>query len=220
MQLYSNQNGTLQDVAEKPFKLEDDLKKLFEVNLEKLLGLTLVKSEFTIKNGRIDTLAFDPQSKAFIIIEYKRDKNYSVVDQGFMYLSLMLENKADFVIEFNEHKKCSMKRDEVDWTQSRVIFVAPSFTDYQTQATNFKDLPIELWEVGQYANNIVVVKQIGKSKSAPSFKGTVAGSAAITKVAEEVKVTTEEDHTKYAGKATSSVFPSLPDSTEDIANEP
>ena len=119
MQIYLNQNGNLQEVAEKPFKREDDLKKLFEANLVKLLGLTLVKTEFTIKNGRIDTLAFDPQSKAFIIIEYKRDKNYSVVDQGFMYLSLMLENKADFVIEYNERKKCAMKRDEVDWTLSR-----------------------------------------------------------------------------------------------------
>jgi RecB family endonuclease NucS len=81
-----NKDGTLQEVAGKPYKLEVDLKKLFEANLDKLLGLMLVKSEFTIKNGRIDTLAFDPQSKAFIIIEYKRDKNYSVVDQGFMYL--------------------------------------------------------------------------------------------------------------------------------------
>ena len=206
MQIFVNQNGALQEVAEKPFKLEDDLKKLFEANLEKLMGLTLVKGEFTIKNGRIDTLAFDPQTKAFIIIEYKRDKNYSVVDQGFMYLSLMLDNKADFVIEYNERKKCSMKRDEVDWTQSRVLFVGPSFTDYQVQATNFKDLPIELWEVGQYANNIIVVKQLGKSKSAPSFKTAVAGSAAIKKVAEQVKVTTEEDHTNYAGKQTAELY--------------
>jgi len=65
------------------------------------MGLHLVKSEFSIKNKRIDTLAFDPESKAFIIIEYKRNKNISVVDQGFTYLSLMLENKADFIIEYS-----------------------------------------------------------------------------------------------------------------------
>jgi hypothetical protein len=46
------------------------------------MGLVLVKSEFTIKNKRIVTLAYDPQACAFIIIEYKRDKNISVVDQS------------------------------------------------------------------------------------------------------------------------------------------
>jgi len=206
MQIFLNQNGTLQEVSEKPFKLEDDLKKLFEANLEKLLGLTPVRSEFPIKNGRVDTLAFDPQSKAFIIIEYKRDRDWSVIDQGFMYLSLMLENKADFLIEYNERKKCAMKREDFDWTQSRVLFVAPSFTDYQIQSTNFKDLPIELWEIGQYANNIVVVKQIGKSKAAPSFKTAIAGSKEIKKIAEQIKVPTEDDHTKWAGKATTELY--------------
>jgi len=37
MQIYVNQNGTLQEVVEKPFKLEGDLQKLFEANLEKLV---------------------------------------------------------------------------------------------------------------------------------------------------------------------------------------
>jgi len=45
-----------------------------------------------------------------------------------MYLSLMLENKADFVIEYNERKRRSKTRNDFDWTQSRVLFVGPSFT--------------------------------------------------------------------------------------------
>ena len=91
MILYSNQTGKLSEVKEKPFKLEKDIQKLFESNLCAIMGLELVKSEFTIKSKRIDTLAFDKQSGAFIIIEYKRDKSISVVTQGFTYLSLMLE---------------------------------------------------------------------------------------------------------------------------------
>jgi hypothetical protein len=43
---------------------------------------------------RIDTLAFDKESSAFIIIEYKKDRNFSVVDQGVAYLNLMLNNKG------------------------------------------------------------------------------------------------------------------------------
>ena len=68
-------------LKEKPFKLEKEIQQVFETNLSELMDLQLVKSEFSIKNKRIDTLAYDPQSKAFIIIEYKRNKNTSVLDQ-------------------------------------------------------------------------------------------------------------------------------------------
>ena len=95
MNLYTAKEK-LKIVKEKPYKLEREIQSLFENNLITLMGLQLVKSEFTIKSRRIDTLAYDAQSKAFVIIEYKRSKNISVVDQGFTYLSLMLENKADF----------------------------------------------------------------------------------------------------------------------------
>jgi len=112
MQMFVNNNNALAEVVAKPFKLERDLQMLVEKNLKQLMELVLVKSEFCIRNGRIDTLAYDEQNKAFIIIEYKRDKNYSVIDQGFMYLSLMLENKADFIIEYNERLTKAMKRDD------------------------------------------------------------------------------------------------------------
>lgn len=114
MILYSNQVGKLTEIKENPFRLEKDIQKVFEANIFSIMGLELVKSEFTIKNKRIDTLAFDKQNGAFIIIEYKRDKNISVVDQGFTYLSLMLENKADFIVEYNESLKQNLKREDVD----------------------------------------------------------------------------------------------------------
>jgi selenocysteine lyase/cysteine desulfurase len=59
-----------------------------------------VKSEFELRGLRIDTLAFYNESKAFVIIEYKKDRNFSVVDQGMAYLNLMLNNKADFILEY------------------------------------------------------------------------------------------------------------------------
>ncbi len=196
MALYKNQNGKLLNVKEKPFKLEKDIQKVFEVNLSAIMGLELVKSEFTIKNKRIDTLAYDAQSCAFIIIEYKRDKNISVVDQGFTYLSLMLENKADFIIEYNESLKRNLKREDVDWSQTRVAFVSPSFTENQIQATNFKDIAIELWEVKQFENDTILINPIKKSKSAESIKPLTQNKESLKKVAEEIKVYTEDDQLK------------------------
>ena len=60
------------------------LKKIFRIYAKIILGIVWagkVKSEFAIKNFRIDTLAFDSKSKSFVIIEYKKDKNFSIIDQ-------------------------------------------------------------------------------------------------------------------------------------------
>lgn len=195
MILYTSKNSKLFKIKEKPFKLEKDIQDVFELNIEEVMGLELVKSEFTIKNKRIDTLAFDKQSNAFIIIEYKRSKNISVVDQGFTYLSLMLENKADFIIEYNETLKSILKREDVDWSQSRVIFVSTGFTENQKTATNFKDIAIELWEVKNYENNIIAINQIKKSKSAESIKPITSINRDLDTVTKEIKVYSEEDHT-------------------------
>lgn len=193
MKIYTLNNIKLNEVDEKVFKLEREMQKLFEDNLDNIMGLTLIRSEFTIKNKRIDTLAYDKQTNAFIIIEYKRDKNISVVDQGFTYLSLMLENKADFIVEYNEQLKQNLQRTDVDWTQTRVAFVSPSFTENQILATNFKDIAIELWEVKRYENNTIVINEVKKSRSAESIKPITERNKELKRVTDEIVVYTEDD---------------------------
>src|SRR5690606_36294996 len=140
----------------------------------------------TIKAQRFDTLAYDADSRSFVIIEYKRERNFSVVEQGVSYLNLMLENKAEFIVEYNESQQQNLKRSDVDWSQSKVIFVSPSFTDFQKQASNFKDLPIELWEIKQYEGYIIVVNPVKKSKAAPTIKTIQSSSdSELEKVSKE-----------------------------------
>jgi len=136
MALFNINNGKLEQIKELPFKLEREIQELTEQNLSAILGLNFIRSEFALNNFRIDTLAFDKEAASFVIIEYKRDKNFSVIDQGYAYLSLMLNNKADFILEYNENSKDSLKRNDIDWSQSRVIFISPSFTTYQKEAIN------------------------------------------------------------------------------------
>src|SRR5690606_29002999 len=133
-------NGRLESIKEQPFKLEKEIQSLTEENLNLIFGLDFVKSELSLNNFRIDTLAYDKEAGTFVIIEYKRDKNFSVIDQGYAYLALMLNNKADFILEYNENSKESLKRNDVDWSQSRVVFISPHFTTYQREAINFKNL--------------------------------------------------------------------------------
>lgn len=194
MIIYNTTGNKLVQVKEKPFKLEREIQSIFESNLQNIMGLLFVKSEFTIKNKRIDTLAYDKQTNAFIIIEYKRDKNYSVVDQGLTYLNLMLQNKAEFILTYNETLKDVLHSKDVDWSQSRVAFVSPSFTDNQISASDFKDFGIELWEIKQFENNTISINTIKKSSGAPSIKPLLENSDSLKEVKENIKVYTEEDH--------------------------
>ncbi len=189
-----NEQGRLVQIKEFPFKLEKEIQNLTEQNLATIFGIDFVCSEFSLGNFRIDTLAFDKGSSSFIIIEYKRDKNFSVIDQGYAYLALMLNNKADFILEYNENNKNTLKRDDVDWSQSRVIFISPGFTTYQKEAINFKDLPIELWEVKRYDNKTINYNQIQTSGSQESIKTISRQDETIQKVSREIIVYTEQDH--------------------------
>ena len=194
MFLYKIDGGTLEAIEENPFSKEIELHKLCENNLESIFGLKFVKREFTYNNFRLDTLAFDESNKSFVIIEYKNNSNFSVIDQGYAYLSLMLNNKADFILEYNENCNNTLKRDDVDWSQSRVIFVSPIFNNYQKESINFKDLPFELWEVKRFSNNTIYFNQIKSSKKAESIKNISTNSSEVDIVNKEVKVYTEEQH--------------------------
>ncbi len=194
MALYQNSDNKLTFIKEEFFKYEKDIQKLTEENLELLFGLEIVKSECFINNFRIDTLAFDRESKSFVIIEYKKDRNFSVIDQGYTYLALMLNNKAEFILEYNENKNRTIKRDDIEWSQSRVIFISPSFTAYQNESINFKDLPISLWIIKKYSNQTIGYEQIQSSKAQASIKTITIKDENIKAVSKEIKVYTEEEH--------------------------
>ena len=210
MQIFSNKKQSLILLKEKPFKLEKEIQTLFENNLEMIGNLTFVKSEFKIKDYRIDTLAYDEESKSFVIIEYKRDRNLSVIDQGVTYLNLMLDYQADFIVEYNESCQANLKRNEIDWSQSKIIFVSPAFTDYQKQSTNFKDLAIELWEIKRFENDMITINPIKRSKSAPSIKQIQhTQNSPLDKVTKELIVYDEDTHLKDKNDEVSELYDSF-----------
>ena len=201
MPLFKDEGGKLELVKEEKFDLEKNLQTLTEKNLELIFGLSFITSEFALQNFRIDTLAYDEENKSFVVVEYKRDRSFSVIDQGYSYLALMLNNKADFILEYNEKMKENLKRDDVDWSQSRVVFVSNSFTTYQQNAINFKDLPIELWSVSKYDNGSILFNQLKAPDSNESIK-TVSQNKTIQSVNREVKKPTIDEHFKEGwGKA-------------------
>ena len=198
MSLYKLAHKQLKLIKENPFKFERNIQEIVENNLVSLFGFQFVRSEFQIGGLRIDTLAFDKDAQAFVIIEIKKGTNYSVVDQGMSYLGLMLNNKAEFILEYNERCNGSLKRDNVDWSQTKVIFISPSFTTFQLESINFKDLPIQLWEVRRYSNNTIRFDQHKPTSSVASIKTVSKKSEVVEKISREVRTYTEQGHLKIA----------------------
>ena len=78
--------------------LEKSLQTYIEENLESILGITFLESEYSTGKthaGRIDTLGIDENGFP-VIIEYKRAVNENVINQGLYYLDWLLDHKAEF----------------------------------------------------------------------------------------------------------------------------
>lgn len=153
------------ELKQKDFKNEKELQNFFENNIETILGYKFIDTEFVVGDFRIDSLAFDEESKSFRIIEYKNVKNHSLVDQGYTYLKLMLERKADFVLQYNIKTNSSLTTQNIDWSQSRIIFVSPIYTAYQLNATDFKNIPVDLVKVTRYEDDIIEIDFIKKTSN-------------------------------------------------------
>lgn len=76
--------------------LEKSLQTYIEQNLETMLGIKFLASEYSTgktHRGRIDTLGID-ENNCPVIIEYKRALNENVINQGLFYLDWLLDHKA------------------------------------------------------------------------------------------------------------------------------
>lgn len=192
------------ELKQDDFKNEKELQKYFENNLEHILGFKFICTEFTVGNFRVDSLAFDVESKSFKIIEYKNVKNHSLVDQGYTYLKLLLERKADFVLQYNTITKSSLTINDIDWSQSRIIFVSPIFTPYQLNATDFKNIPVDLVKVTKYENNIIDIDFIKKTSNVKIEEFGIENEQ--REVSKEIKVYTEEDHLNKVSEGTQKLY--------------
>lgn len=218
MNIYTCNENNLQEINEQQIKKESQLQRICESNLELLFNLKYVRSEFSISSFRIDTVAFDTSTNSFVIIEYKKVKSISVVDQGYTYLSILLNNKADFILEYNECCDNTLKKKDIDWTQSRVLFISPSFTVYQKESINFRDLPIELWEVKSFDSNIIYFNQITPGKASESIKAISSKEKEYQKVNKEIKVYTVSDHMQNVSEDINDLYSTFSESILGLGN--
>lgn len=109
--------------------------------------------------------------------------------------------KSDFLLVLSQYFNKVLRMEDVDWSQSRIIFVSPSFNSYQKDSVNFKDLPFELWEIKQYSNDTLVLNQHrSNSKESIETLNPTSNDSIISRVTKEVKVYTVDQHLSKTSK--------------------
>jgi len=167
MRIFQSRDNNLVEISEeksngKYFGLEKVIQSLVENNLDTIFsGLEFVETEFQIDDLRPDTIAFDSEKKSFVIIEYKNVENRSLIDQGVSYYQLLQDRKENFVLLYNKKKNQTFDVSDINWDETRIVFISPQYTKYQKRASSFHGLPIELYEIKKFQDNIVTLNRIG-----------------------------------------------------------
>lgn len=150
--------------------VEKSVQTQFEKNLEALLGVRFLASEFrTTHGGRIDTLGLD-ENGCPVIIEYKRASNENVINQGLFYLDWLMDHRKDFqwlVLETFGKKVA----DSVDWLAPRLICIAGDFNRYDDHAVKQIQRNIELIRYRRFSADLLMLDLVAatfvKGVSAP-----------------------------------------------------
>lgn len=175
--VFRNDKGVLRRLNEGKFDKEKTLQTLVEQNLEKVFdGLSLLTTEFQLGDFRLDSVAYDSNKNCFVIIEYKNVKNKQVLDQGATYYRLLMEQQSSFALLYNNIKNKQRKPEDFNWDEPYVVFISPEFTKYQVGASGM-GLPIELWRLFQYDDEVMVLQKIKDT-----LKKSVKLGSAIAKV--------------------------------------
>ena len=214
-------------IEESHFDLEKDIQTLVENNLSDIfpdLNLTFLKTEHVVNGFRFDSLAFDERNKVFYIVEYKNVEKMSLVDQGVAYLKTLLDRKAEFTYLLEELKGIELKPNAIDWAATRVLFIAPSYNNYQLEIAKLNNAPFSLYKFSKYGEDMFSLEKIEyKSKDKTDFKELNLGLDS-KEVTEQIKVYSEEDHLKDKPQKIKDLYQLVKDAIlsldGDIAVEP
>ena len=180
VKLFRIGSGKVDELTGTTDTIEKSVQVLFEKNLNSLLGVRLLATEFVTSNGgRIDTLGLD-ENGCPVILEYKRASNQNVVNQGLFYLDWLMDHRKDFqwlVLE----KLGKKDADLVDWSAPRLICIAGDFNRYDDHAVKQIQRNIELIRYRRFGPDLLMLDLVGTTsiKGAPAVAiGATPGESA------------------------------------------
>lgn len=146
--------------------LEKPLQTLIEANLQPLLNIRFLASEYTTgktHGGRIDSLGLD-ENYCPVILEYKRSVGENVINQGLFYLNWLMDHQAEFKLLVLQ-RLGALAADAIDWSAPRVVCIASDFTKYDDHAVQQIGRNIELIRYRRFGSELLLLEQANSSNS-------------------------------------------------------
>lgn len=163
--------------------LEKPLQTLIENNLETLLGIRFLATEYSTGKthaGRIDSLGLD-ENNCPVILEYKRSVGENVINQGLFYLDWLMDHQAEFKLLVMD-RLGKPAADAIDWTAPRLVCIAADFTKYDGHAVQQINRNIELIRYRRFGDELLLL-ELANAGSANAGKAPGAKLAKPTKTA-------------------------------------
>jgi predicted transport protein len=148
--------------------LERSLQTLIEKNLEAMLGVQFLASEYSTgktHGGRVDTLGID-ENGCPAIVEYKQAISENVVSQGLFYLDWLLDHKAELKLLVME-KLGRKTAEDIDWSDPRLICIASDFTRYDEHAVRQMDRNIDLVRYRRFGDDLLAMELVHRTSENP-----------------------------------------------------
>ncbi|WP_411349095.1 DUF5655 domain-containing protein [Paenibacillus sp. WLX2291] len=158
IKLFRLTNEGVEELNGYTIAVEKSLQTLMERNLEALIGVRFLASEYSTgkrHGGRIDTLGID-ENNSPVIIEYKRATNENVINQGLYYLDWLMDHQAEFKLLVMDRLGLEVSK-EVDWNAPRLLCIAGGFTKYDEHAVQQINRNIELYTYKRYDEELLML---------------------------------------------------------------
>lgn len=178
IKLFKMAGSKAAELAGRSVALEKALQSFIELNMDCLLGVRLLASEYSTgktHGGRIDSLGLD-ENGCPVIIEYKRSMNENVINQGLFYLDWLMDHKGEF--ELLVLKKLGKDASEtIEWGTPRLLCIAGDFTKYDEHAVQQMGRNIELIRYRQFEQDLLLLELVNAASVAPEGQSKEPGTA-------------------------------------------
>lgn len=176
LKLFQTQSGTMSELESSSAPLEKGLQTQFESNLDTLLGVRFLASEYaTTHGGRMDTLGIDENGYP-VIMEYKRDRSENVINQGLFYLDWLMDHRGDFEILVRD-RYGKQAAEAIEWSAPRLICIAADFTKYDEHAVKQMGRNIELVRYRKFGEDLMLLELLtAVSATASTGAASAAGN--------------------------------------------
>jgi predicted transport protein len=167
IKLFHLAEAQVRELPGSAMQVEKSLQTLFERDLDTLLGIRFLASEYSTgaaHGGRIDTLGLDEDNSP-VIIEYKRAVNENVINQGLYYLDWLLDHRKEF--QWLAMEKLGPEAAQVvDWSAPRLLCIAGNFTRYDEHAVKQIARNIELIRYRRFGDDLLMMELVHTPKVA------------------------------------------------------